>query len=139
MRKILYLILLASCALTISSCITDEVAPIVVIRDAAGDTLDIDTVVAISNTVITFISDVRDDQDLADVAYYQGLIDPDLGFENQIDYSVPIFLTNRKKEVQVDLSLPDSLYASGSFGTFRVRAEDMEGNVTEVIKYIDVQ
>ncbi len=119
----------------LSSCLQDDVAPIVSLRNAAGDTISSDTIQTGLNTILTIVSVTVDDQDLKDVSYFQGY--PDAS-ELQIDYAAAIDLTNRRREVFIDLSVPDSLYASGEFGTFRVRAEDMEGNVTELVKKIRV-
>lgn len=120
----------------LSSCLQDDIAPTIALRNAAGDTIVGDTLTATLNTVLTLVSSTRDDQDLGEVAYYQGYPDD---MELRIDYAAPIDLTNRIREVFVDLSFPDSLYASGDFGTFRVYAEDREGNVTELFKRIRVQ
>jgi hypothetical protein len=119
----------------LASCIQDDVAPIVVLRNAGGDTITADTIGGTLNTILTIISDARDEQDLLDVTYTQSY--PDTA-DAVIDYAAPIDLTNRKREVFVDISLPDSLYTAGSFGAITVRAEDMEGNVTEVRKTIIV-
>ena len=136
MFKNLLLVVGLTVSVFMTSCLTDEVAQIVSLRNAAGDTITSDTIQANLNTILTIVSDVVDDQDLLEVSYFQGYPD---AIELQIDYALPIDLTNRKREVFVDLSFPDTLYSSGDFGSISVRAEDMEGNVTELFKKIRVQ
>jgi hypothetical protein len=125
--------LLASVGLT--SCIQDEVNPIVILRSAGGDTITADTISGSLNGVLTIISDVRDDQELEAVTFAQGYPDT---VDLPIDYAAPIDLTNRKSEVFLDLSLPDSLYTAGSIGSVIVTAEDAAGNTTTVRKTIVV-
>jgi hypothetical protein len=133
MRKLLPLICLFGTVALLSSCLEDEIAPIIQIRSAAGDTISNDTVTALSNTVLTVIADTRDDQDLLGVRYFHKAND---SLTLELEYAAPIFLTNRANEVQVDLSLPDSVFDVGKLSEFTVRAEDMGGNVTETTTWI---
>ncbi len=119
----------------LTSCLTDEVAPNISLRNAAGDTITSDTLTIGLNEILTVVSITEDDQDISTVEYFQGY--PNAS-ELPIDYAAPIDLTNRRHEVFVDLSFPDTLYISGEFGTLRVRAEDREGNVSELSKRIRV-
>jgi hypothetical protein len=121
--------------LGLSSCIQDEVNPIIVLRTAGGDTINADTINGTLNGILTIISDVRDDQELETVTYMQGYPDT---VPLPIEYAAAIDLTNRKHEVFLDLSLPDSLYTAGSFGSIEVMAEDAGGNTTTVRKTIIV-
>lgn len=121
-----------------SSCITDEIPPVIELYTSTGDTIDYDTISGPINTVITLISKTTDLQDLGEVSYFQTWGDS-LNTEVQIDYAAPILLTNRHQEVFIDLSLPDSLYSSGNVTFFRITAVDAEGNSTEVVKRLDVQ
>ncbi|MFT7588289.1 MAG: hypothetical protein ACI959_000496 [Limisphaerales bacterium] len=119
-----------------SSCITDEIDPTIEIFTDVGDTIDFDTIPAQINTVLTLISKTTDLQDLGDVNYFQTWGD---FTEVQIEYAAPILLTNRHREVFIDLSLPDSLYAVDDVRAFRISAEDAEGNSAELIKYIKIE
>lgn len=121
--------------LGLSSCIQDEVNPIVVLRSASGDTINADTINGTLNGILTLISDVRDDQELGSVTYTQGYPDT---VPLPIEYAAAIDLTNRKREVFLDISLPDSMYTAGSFGSIEVVAEDEAGNSTSVRKTIVV-
>ncbi len=121
--------------LGLTSCIQDEVNPIVVLRTAAGDTIDADTINGTLNNILTIISDVRDDQELETVTYTQGYPDT---VPLPIEYAAAIDLTNRKREVFLDISLPDTMYSAGSVGSIEVMAEDAGGNTTTVRKTIIV-
>ncbi len=136
MHQRLFLATALVLAVGLSSCLTDEVAPNIILRNASGDTIRGDTLTGMLNSVLTLVAETTDDQDILDVSYFQGY--PGL-IEEQINYAIPIELTNRRHEVFVDLSFPDSLYNSNDVSSIRVKAEDRSGNVSEISALILVQ
>lgn len=118
-----------------SSCIQDEVGPIVHFKNDAGDTITGDTLSGNLNDILSFIGDTRDDQDLGEVQYLLTLGDL---VDEPIPYSDPIFLTNRQREVRFDIPLIDTLFESGQFGSFTISATDMEGNNTTDFLWVSI-
>jgi hypothetical protein len=128
--------ILLALSVLLSSCLTDEVAPNIFLRAASGDTIQSDTIQVTLNSTLTLVSVTTDDQDLREVLYYQGFPE---GLEQEIPYSDGIQLTNRIREVFVDLPFPDSIFEAGGVSSFRVMAEDNAGNVSELFKLIRIQ